>query len=116
MSLQQIFDFLAVRLDGPAVVPLGHLFVDWVLPDVADTVRVELSNGTLHSLPGRTHASPDATVTGDRVALEDMIATGTPFAEVVESGAVTITGDVERVLGLFGNLTDFPLFWNVVEP
>jgi alkyl sulfatase BDS1-like metallo-beta-lactamase superfamily hydrolase len=45
-----------------------------------------------------------------------MIATGTPFAEVVESGAVTITGDVERVLGLFGNLTDFPLFWNVIEP
>ncbi len=56
MSLQQIFDFLAVRLDGPAVVPLGHLCVDWVLPDVADTVRVELSNGTLHPLPARTHA------------------------------------------------------------
>ena len=71
MSLQQIFDFMAVRLDGPAVVSLGHLSVDWVLPDVVDTVRVELSNGTLHSLPGRTHASPDATVTGDRAALEE---------------------------------------------
>jgi len=116
MSLQQIFDFLAVRVDGPAVVPLGRVAVDWVLPDVAETVRVELSNGTLHSQPGRTHSSPDATVTGDRAALEDMIATGTPFAEVVESGAVAITGDSERVLGLFGNLTDFPLFWNVIEP
>jgi alkyl sulfatase BDS1-like metallo-beta-lactamase superfamily hydrolase len=116
MSLQQIFDFLAVRVDGPAVVPLGRVAVDWVLPDVAETVRVELSNGTLHSQPGRTHSSPDATVTGDRAALEDMIATGTPFAEVVESGAVAITGDSERVLRLFGNLTDFPLFWNVIEP
>jgi alkyl sulfatase BDS1-like metallo-beta-lactamase superfamily hydrolase len=77
---------------------------------------VELSNGTLHSLPGSTHASPDATVTGDRTALEDMIATGTPFAEVVESGAITITGDSERVLALFASLTDFPLFWNVIEP
>jgi hypothetical protein len=34
----------------------------------------------------------------------------------VESGAVAITGDSERVLRLFGNLTDFPLFWNVIEP
>jgi alkyl sulfatase BDS1-like metallo-beta-lactamase superfamily hydrolase len=116
MSLQQIFDFLAVRLDGPAVVPLGHLAIDWVLPDVADTVRVELSNGTLHSLPGRVHASPDATVTGDRASLEDMIARGTPFAEVVDAGSATITGDTGRVLDLFGNLNDFPLFWNVIEP
>ena len=45
-----------------------------------------------------------------------MIATGTPFAEVVESGAITITGDSERVLALFASLTDFPLFWNVIEP
>ena len=116
MSLQQIFDFLAVRLDGPAVVPLGHLAIDWVLPDVADTVRVELSNGTLHSLPGRVHASPDATVTGDRAALEHMIALGTPFGEVVDAGSATITGDIGRVLDLFGSLNDFPLFWNVIEP
>ncbi len=45
-----------------------------------------------------------------------MIATGTPFAQVVESGAVTITGDAERGLGLFGHPTDFPLFCNVSQP
>jgi alkyl sulfatase BDS1-like metallo-beta-lactamase superfamily hydrolase len=45
-----------------------------------------------------------------------MIARGTPFAEVVDAGSATITGDTGRVLDLFGNLNDFPLFWNVIEP
>ena len=116
MTLQQMFDFLAVKVDGPAAALIGPLAVNWVLPDVDDSVRLELSNGTMHSRPGTRHAEPDAVVTADRSVLEHLIATGEEFADLVEAGAITVEGDADRVSALFGNLHDFPLFWNVIEP
>jgi len=116
MTLQQMFDFLAVKVDGPAAALIGPLAVDWVLPDVDDSVRLELSNGTMHSRPGTRHAEPDAVITADRSVLEHLIATGEEFADLVEAGAITVEGDADRVSALFGNLHDFPLFWNVIEP
>ena len=116
MTLQQMFDFLAVKVDGPAVALVGPLAVDWVLPDVDDSVRLELSNGTMHSRPGTRHAEPDAVVTADRSVLEHLIATGEEFADLVEAGSITVEGDADRVGALFASLHDFPLFWNVIEP
>tara|TARA_Y100001947_G_scaffold111141_1_gene95503 strand:+ start:288 stop:521 length:234 start_codon:yes stop_codon:yes gene_type:complete len=77
---------------------------------------LELSNGTMHSLPGTRHAEPNAVITADRSVLEGLIATGEEFADLVEAAAITVEGDDERVRALFGNLHDFPLFWNVIEP
>ena len=116
MTLQQVFDFLAVKVDGPAAVELGHLAIDWRLPDTGEVVRVELSNGTLHSTPGRTHDSSDATVTCDRAALDALVSTGSQLADLVESGGAGIDGDADRVLALWAGLTDFPLFYAIIEP
>ena len=116
MTLQQMFDFLAVKVDGPAATLIGPLAVDWVLPDIGDSVRVELSNGTVHSRPGARHTVPDAIVTADRSILEHLIATGEKFADLVGTGSITVEGDTGQVDALFGNLHDFPLFWNVIEP
>jgi alkyl sulfatase BDS1-like metallo-beta-lactamase superfamily hydrolase len=116
MTLQQMFDFLAVKVDGPAAALVGPLAVDWVLPDVDDSVRLELSNGTMHSRPGTRHDEPDAVVTADRSVLEHLIATGEEFADLVEAGSITVEGDADRVGALFASLHDFPLFWNVIEP
>jgi alkyl sulfatase BDS1-like metallo-beta-lactamase superfamily hydrolase len=116
MTLQQVFDLLAVKIDGPAATAIGHLAIDWRLPDVDEVARVELSNGTLHTTPGRTHAAPDATVTCDRSALDEMVATGGTLAGLVDAGTVTIDGDADRVLALWDTLTDFPLFYAIIEP
>ena len=90
--------------------------INWQLPDADEIVRVELSNGTLHSSPGRSHLSPDAVVTCDRAALNELVATGGQLGDMVGSGAAAISGDVDRVLALWDTFTDFPIFFRIIEP
>ncbi len=116
MELQQVFDYLAVRVDGRPAAGLGHLRIDWQLPDIGDVVRVELSNGTLHATPGLAHDHPDATVTCSRSDLDEMVASGADLADLVGDGRVDLDGDAERVLALWGTLTEFPIFYAIIEP
>jgi alkyl sulfatase BDS1-like metallo-beta-lactamase superfamily hydrolase len=60
--------------------------------------------------------APDATVTCDRAALDDLVSTGSQLADLVESGGADIDGDADRVLALWAGLTDFPLFYAIIEP
>ena len=116
MTLQQVFDYLAIRVDGAPAADLGHLTINWQLPDTGEIVRVELSNGTLHSTPGKSHVSPDATVSCNRTALNELVAMGGQLGDLTESGKATVSGDAERLLALWGTLTDFPIFFNIIEP
>ena len=116
MDLQQAFDLVAASLDGIAAATLGPLAINWHLADVADTARLELSNGTLHSRPGATHPTAEVTVHGDRSQLDRIFSSETTMADLLDEGAVTADGDVARLRALFACVTDFPRFYNVIEP
>ncbi len=116
MDLQQAFDLLAASLDGVAAAVIGPLTVDWHLNDVDDTVRLELSNGTLHSLPGSTHASADVVVHGDRSQLNRLFDSNATVASLLDERTVTARGDVDRLRALFACVTEFPRFYNIIEP
>jgi len=114
MDLQQAFDLLAAAMDGVAAADLGSLAVDWHVG--SDVVRLELSNGTMHSTPGRSHPQPDVVVRGERTALDRMTAEGAAVADLLAEGNLTATGDVDRLTALFACVTEFPRFYNIVEP
>ena len=116
MDLQQAFDLLAATLDGVAAAAIGHLAVDWHLGDVEQTVRLELSNGTLHATPGMRHAEPDVVVHGDRSQVDRLFDSDATVGSLLDEGAITATGDVERLQALFACVTEFPRFYNIIEP
>ena len=116
LSVQQIFDYLAVQIDGPVADALGSLRINWVFSDDDPTVRITLSNGTLHAVPGRHNELPDATITCSRAQLERLVSTGEGLATLVDEGQATIEGDQHRVLALWDTFTEFPLFFNIIEP
>ena len=116
MALQQAFDLVAASLDGTAAATLGPLAINWHLADVADTARLELSNGTLHSRPGATHPTPEVAVHGDRRQLDRIFSSETTLADLLDEGAVAADGDVDRLRALFACTTDFPRFYNIIEP
>jgi len=60
--------------------------------------------------------SPDATVSCNRTALNELVAMGGQLGDLTESGKATVSGDAERLLALWGTLTDFPIFFNIIEP
>ncbi|MDP6286422.1 MAG: alkyl sulfatase dimerization domain-containing protein [Acidimicrobiales bacterium] len=116
MDLQQAFDLIAASLDGTAATTLGSLAINWHLADVTDTARLELSNGTLHSRPSTTHPTADVTVHGDRSQLDRIFSSETTMADLLDEGAVVADGDVDRLRTLFACVTDFPRFYNIIEP
>ncbi len=116
MDLQQAFDLLAASLDGTTAATIGSLTVDWYLDDIEETVRLELSNGTLHSRPGATHASADTVVHGDRSQLDRLFFEGATIASLLDEVAITAEGDLERLRALFACVTEFPRFYNIIEP
>jgi alkyl sulfatase BDS1-like metallo-beta-lactamase superfamily hydrolase len=119
MDLQQAFDLLAASLDGVAAAAIGPLTVDWYLNDTGElnnTVRLELSNGTLHSLPGATHASADVVVHGNRSQLNRLFASDATGVSLLDEGAITAEGKTDQLRALFACVTDFPRFYNIIEP
>jgi len=116
LSTQQVFDYLAIKIDGVKAVELGHIFLNWVLPDTEEMIRIELSNGTLHASPGLAHDSPNAVVTCSREQLNRMVSTGDSISDLVDSNEANIEGDINLVLSLWETFTDFPLLFNIIEP
>jgi alkyl sulfatase BDS1-like metallo-beta-lactamase superfamily hydrolase len=119
MTPTQIFDYLAVRLDGPAAVSLGHHRFAWVLTDDGTVVQLELSNGTLHSRMAAGPTPPDDVATivrSSRATLDRLTGAEIGFDEAVAAGQAAIEGDLGVVSAMWGLLTTFTLGFPIIEP
>ena len=116
MTLGQIFDFLAVKVDGKSAVELSPMFVNWSFTDTDETARLELSNGTLHSKIGPSSENSDVSISSSRNVLEELIATEYSLPQAIEDARIEVQGDIDKILKLWETLTNFPLFWPIIEP
>lgn len=115
MSLDSVFDYLGVRLNGEQAE--GKLSViNWAFSDLGRTYLTTLSNSALTYLADRASDHADATVTLEREALTQLILHQVTLADAVQQGAIAVEGDVTRVTELFGLFDDFAPMFEVVEP
>ena len=119
MTIEQIFDTLAVRLKSEAVAGV-RLFVNWTFPDLAGTPDekwvLAVTNRTMHGVRGRHEEGADASIRLDRSLFIRIITQETSFADEMASGAVSLDGDVAALLTVFGNLDVFMAGFTIVEP
>jgi hypothetical protein len=118
MTPLQVFDYLAVRLDGSAAVAFGNHHLAWSLDDTGDVVELELSNGTLHSRePGvRRTVDVSAHVRCNRSDLNRLVVAEISFADSLENGALRVEGSLDLVSNLWNALTTFKMFFPIIEP
>ena len=116
MTLGQIFDFLAVKVDGNSAIELSPMTVNWVFKGTDEIASLELSNGALHSKTGSPIKSADIEINSSRDVLEELIATEYSISTALEEERLNIEGDVEKFLKFWETLTNFPLFWPIIEP
>ena len=115
MSLELLFDFIALRLNHAKVDGLT-MGINLVFTDLKETWALELSNSVLNNTKGRVLAKPDATLTLTRQAFLGMLLQGRKLPDLVQAGAVKLEGDV-RVLGaVFANVETFDPYFNIVTP
>jgi alkyl sulfatase BDS1-like metallo-beta-lactamase superfamily hydrolase len=115
MSLDLFFDYLGVRLNGDKAEG-RRLVINWLFSDLDRGYVLNLENCALTSLADRQSEHADATVTLDRAALNRLVLRELTFADAIERGVVTVTGDPAKVIELFDLLDDFTLTFDVVEP
>jgi alkyl sulfatase BDS1-like metallo-beta-lactamase superfamily hydrolase len=103
LSVEHVFDSLAVRVDGPKASDLS-LTVLWEFTEPAARYLMRLSNGVLTHRPGRDGDEASATIRLARTALDDLLTNRVALDELLTSGRLALEGDVAALGSLFGVL------------
>jgi alkyl sulfatase BDS1-like metallo-beta-lactamase superfamily hydrolase len=114
LSVEQILDAMAIRLDGPRAWGL-RLKVNWRVTDPDDPHLLELENGVLNHRPG-SDPEADATLTIERRALNEMLGKEADLAELAQSGRLRVEGDGEKLGELLGLLDEPDPGFAIVTP
>ena len=115
MDVSMLFDFMAVRLNGPEAGGRS-LSIGINLTDTAQEYLLYLENGVLNHSSGRREGPPDAALTLTRDDL-DLILSKSPEAQQrLASGEVKVEGAMEKLGELFSLMTQFDPWFNIVTP
>ncbi|MFD5223361.1 alkyl/aryl-sulfatase [Streptomyces tendae] len=104
LTLEQLFDSLAIRVDGPRSWD-ADITVRFDLQD-ADSVTLRLRNGVLtHTVgDGPAAADPDISIALAETTLRAVLLGVTAPDELADRSGVTITGDPAKLSALLGHL------------
>ena len=114
MPLEVLFDFLAIRLDGPraADVDLRILFR---LTDDGRSYLLRARNGVLNSHVDPKDNTADATLSLTHAQLLGLLVTAGAASDGVPEG-VQVDGRAGALSELFGLLDHFDPWFNIIEP
>lgn len=115
MSLELLFDFIALRLNHQKVDGL-KLGINLQFTDLKENWALELSNSVLNNTKGRVLKTPDATLTLTRPVFLGMLLQGKKLPDLVQAGAVKLEGDGRALAAVFANVETFDAFFNIVTP
>ncbi|MFF1360127.1 alkyl/aryl-sulfatase [Streptomyces sp. NPDC058297] len=108
LSTGQIFESMAVRLDGPRAAA-HRLLLRWEFTDTDEIWTLLVGNGVLTPMRGDAPGAdaPQLTLRLERTTLDQVLAQRTSFTKAIGSGAVTVEGDI-TVLATFYGLLEKP--------
>ena len=115
LSVEQLLDAMAIRLDGPRAWG-RELRIDWVVTDPDEARAVTLRNGVLRHRPGRHEPAAEAALFIDRKALDEMVLKTADVAALAESGRLRVEGDGAKLGELLGLLDEPDPGFAIVTP
>jgi alkyl sulfatase BDS1-like metallo-beta-lactamase superfamily hydrolase len=115
MSMEQLFDTLAVKLKAEEVSGL-QVAINFTVTDLDERWVLRLSNRTLHSVGGRHDSEAAVAFTLAKEVLLDVVRGTTTFAGAVAAGVARAEGDVAAADTVFGHLDVFMNNFPLVEP
>jgi alkyl sulfatase BDS1-like metallo-beta-lactamase superfamily hydrolase len=115
LTSEALFDFMAVRLNGPKAAGLGWK-INWELTDSGERMVLTLQNCTLTHVFDQVAGDAVASIRASRDLVVALNVRRTNVAEAVAAGNLAIDGDVAAVEQLFAMLDDFTMMFDVVAP
>jgi len=115
LSLDQFFDFLAIRLN--ATKSAGKtITINFHFTDTDEKYEVKLANSVLNHSADAQSARADATIHLARKLLNRIILKETTMADALLAGNVKVDGNVAALGQLFGLLDTFDPWFPIVTP
>ncbi|HET7120478.1 MAG TPA: alkyl sulfatase dimerization domain-containing protein [Solirubrobacterales bacterium] len=115
LSVEQILDGMKVRLDGPAAWG-KRLEIGWQVTDPDERRLITVRNGVLNHRPLPPGAEPEATLTIERGALNEMLSGSAELADLATAGRLRIEGDGMKLIELMGLLEEPDPSFPIVTP
>ena len=115
LTLEMLFNLLAVRLNGPEAAG-REITINFVFPDTNQTAWLRLENGALSHSVERTSSDPDATVTVERAVLNRIVSQTLDMEEAIGTGQLSVDPDPSALVELLGLLDTFSPWFAVIEP
>lgn len=115
LSISQIFDFLAVRLNGPKADGVA-LSINWHFTDPDENYSLSLDNAVLNYRTDDSLDDADLDLTLSRATLNQVLMQQTTLPAEIQAGNVTFEGNPKVLAQLFGLLDTFTPTFNIVTP
>ncbi len=113
LSLEQLFDSLAIRIDGPRAWG-QRIVVNWTVGTERHVTN--LDNGALSHLAGRHDPEADASISFERSALDRMLLGSATAEDLIVSGELQVDGDGAKLVSLLGLLDEPDPDFDIVIP
>lgn len=114
LSLDDVFDYLAVRLNGQRAEG-KRIRINWDFTDTGQKYVLNLENSALTYLH-RNVSDADLTVSIERSTLLAILGKQLTFRDAWAIGKVTLAGPPTKLADLFGLIDEFPTDFPIVTP
>jgi len=115
LSLDLLFDYLGVRLNGPRAAG-KKITLNLQFSDTQEACVLALANGALNHTSGEQVPDADATLTLTRAALNKIILGESSVDREIEAGELKVQGKKEALHELLSLLDTFEFWFNIVTP
>lgn len=115
LSVSQLLDAMAIRLDGPRAWE-RHLQIDWVVTDPDEEHAITVRNGVLRHRSGRHDPEADAALIVERAALDRLLLKTADIGELAKGGRLRVEGDGAKLGELLGLLDEPDPGFAIVTP
>ena len=113
MPPEMLFDFMAVRLNGPKAAG-RKIFININFTDLGKQYGLSVENAVLNH--GKALPKADATLTLSKATLDALQLKTISFDDAIAKGDLRIEGDRAAFEGLMGLMDTFPFWFNIVTP
>lgn len=114
MSLEQIFDYLAIRLDGERAAG-KEITLNLKFTDTNQNYTLKLKNGVLNYFD-KPSDKPDATYTLTRADLDNVLLGQAKADDLVKEGKVKVEGAQGKIAELLALLDTFEFWFDIITP
>jgi alkyl sulfatase BDS1-like metallo-beta-lactamase superfamily hydrolase len=115
MPPHMVFDYLAVRLNGPKAAD-KKIVLNVDFTDLKEKYVLTVENGVLNYAQGRQDRKADATIKLSKATLDAIQLKEATIDQKIKSGDVKITGKREAFSEFLSLLDTFPFWFNIVTP